>query len=279
MTFAFERLRFHLRAQDALHFPAGTSANILRGGFGTVLPRIDPEAYARIFAPSHAGPSGLADPPRPFVFRAAHLDGRHIEPGETFHFDVHLFDQRQPAAPHFARAFEQLAREGFGPSRGRAELLTVEPLAAPELRFDEPGTADAVRVRFVTPTELKTADGLADRPEFGVLFARLRDRISTLRALYGPGPLAIDFRAMARRAAGIEMTGCRIRQVSLGRRSSRTGQDHPLGGFTGEARYEGSLGEFLPYLYAGKWTGVGRQTVWGKGEIDTEPIAVKPARA
>ena len=36
---------------------------------------------------------------------------------------------------------------------------------------------------------------------------------------------------------------------------------------TGEVEYGGELGEFLPYLEAGQWIGVGRQTVWGKGEI------------
>jgi len=43
------------------------------------------------------------------------------------------------------------------------------------------------------------------------------------------------------------------------------GQRHPLGGFVGEAEYEGELAEFLPYLRLGKWVGVGRQTVWGRG--------------
>jgi hypothetical protein len=38
----------------------------------------------------------------------------------------------------------------------------------------------------------------------------------------------------------------------------------------GEAEYEGELGEFVPYLKAGKWVGVGRQTVWGKGEVEIE---------
>jgi hypothetical protein len=36
----------------------------------------------------------------------------------------------------------------------------------------------------------------------------------------------------------------------------------------GEAEYQGELGEFVPYLKLGKWVGVGRQTVWGKGEIE-----------
>jgi len=60
--------------------------------------------------------------------------------------------------------------------------------------------------------------------------------------------------------------------VELARRSSRTGRVHPIGGFVGEAEYEGELGEFVPYLKAGKWVGVGRQTVWGKGEISVQAL-------
>jgi hypothetical protein len=36
----------------------------------------------------------------------------------------------------------------------------------------------------------------------------------------------------------------------------------------GEAQYEGDLAEFVPFLEAAQFTGVGRQTVWGKGQIE-----------
>ena len=40
-----------------------------------------------------------------------------------------------------------------------------------------------------------------------------------------------------------------------------------MGGFNGFAEYEGQLAEFLPWLRAARWVGVGRQTVWGKGDM------------
>jgi hypothetical protein len=40
----------------------------------------------------------------------------------------------------------------------------------------------------------------------------------------------------------------------------------------GSADYEGDLAEFLPFLEAARWTGVGRQTVWGNGEIHVIPF-------
>jgi hypothetical protein len=115
---------------------------------------------------------------------------------------------------------------------------------------------------------LKSGQQLAEKPEFGVVAGRLRDRVSTLRELYGDGPLEIDFRGFGERAARVKMTRCELARVEVARRSSRTGLVHPIGGFVGEAEYTGDLGEFVPYLQAGKWVGVGRQTVWGKGEIE-----------
>jgi CRISPR/Cas system endoribonuclease Cas6 (RAMP superfamily) len=73
---------------------------------------------------------------------------------------------------------------------------------------------------------------------------------------------------MAQRAAGIALVSQRITSHRRARTSSKTGQTHPLGGFTGEAVYEGDLDEFVPLLQAAHWTGIGRQTVWGKGVIE-----------
>ncbi len=281
MDFQVQPLRIPLEARDSLYFPAGKSGNILRGGFGIIFRRQACRcagdahsaecAYARVFEPESLGrgPSGLADLPRPFVFRAAHLDGRRVAPGETFHFDVNLFYPGPGEIDAFTAAFDALAREGIGPGRGRAKLVAC-PAAPPLTLSLAPDLAapPGVLVRFLTPTELKEAGGLTHRPEFSVLFARIRDRIGTLRAIYGPGPLEIDFRGIGDRAGSVAMTRCDVRAESFERTSSRTGQTHPLGGFVGEAQYEGALREFLPFLRAAQWTGVGRQTVWGKGAIE-----------
>jgi CRISPR-associated endoribonuclease Cas6 len=314
LEFRFYPLRFSFVALEPVLFPVGTSANILRGSFGLIFRRIAccPECpgarvcekraecpYARVFEPTATGPgpSGLADWPRPFVFRAAHLDGRTVRPGERFHFDLHLFDLRRPAISCFVQAFSELTREGLGPRRGRVSLADVSQLSLdhrPALQlFDgenilhpqgtppevlslapPPATLSSVTIRFVTPTELKSAQTASrsrqsiPAPEFAILAARARDRISTLGALYGDGPLALDFRAFGQRAAAVRILRSELEHVDVHRRSSRTGQIHPIGGFVGEVEYEGDLTEFVPYLRAARWTGVGRQTAWGKGAIE-----------
>jgi len=302
MTFAFFRLRFHFEAGASIVFAAGKSGNMLRGAFGSVFRQVAcvPEctgartcpirrtcAYARTFEPIalDAGPSGLSDHPRPFVFRAAHLDGLTIPAGDPFYFDMHLFQVRGVTAAYFIRAFAQLARAGIGPIRAPALLKAVEQLdpAGSSMRAVSadfvdlepstlclepvPETVERIGITFLTPTELKSGQQLAARPQFGVLVARIRDRISTLSALYGEGPLDLDFAAFGRRAEQVHMTRCDLAQVDVTRVSSRTGQRHSIGGFTGEAEYEGALSEFVPFLRAAQFTGVGRQTTWGKGEI------------
>jgi hypothetical protein len=298
--------RFKFVALEAVYFPEGKAGNILRGAFGSIFRRLAciPDcteaktceiaaecAYALAFEPRQqwaetSGPSGLADWPRPFVFRALHLDGKRIVPGAEFYFDVVLFEPPEKVLPYFVLAFRALAEAGIGPARGRAvlscvaELLTGVPVydgkrmqncALSGLAFEFFGDAgesiDKLRVKFLTPTELKAAGELVDAPEFPVLLRRLRDRISNLRLLYQGGPLEVDFAALGKAAEGVRLSRRSLRRVEVERSSSRTRMSHPLGGFVGEVEYEGDLSPFLPYMRAGEWTGVGRQTVWGKGHF------------
>jgi hypothetical protein len=265
-------LRFAFTARETIHFPPGKAANILRGAFGLALDRV---AAERFFHPRAAdGPSGLADPPRPFVFRARHLDGITIPAGGEFHFGLNLFTLDPEARVCLVRAFDEAGREGLGTGRGRADLLPpTDAEAVISLDLSPAASAPArIHVDFRTPTELKHEGRVVERPDFAILYARVRDRISTLRALYGSGPLDIDFQASGARAAAVQTTRCELRWIDVERRSSRTGQSHSIGGFVGFAEYEGELAEFLPYLEAARWTGVGRQAVWGKGEIAAAPM-------
>ena len=265
MTFDLEACRFHFSARDAMHFHPGQAGNVLRGALGSILRKITcAEDYSRIFEPvspvlaAGAGPSGLADWPRPFVIRAASLDGQTLRPGDPFSFGLNLFNIRDPALEHFTRAFAQWAH-----------LVSVEHS---QVVVDlSPGSTrvSRIQVEFQTPTELKAAAGVGS-VEFPVLLARARDRVSTLRSLYGAGPLEIDFRGLAERARFVKTVRCELRRIAIERRSSRTGQRHGIGGFIGIAEYEGDLAEFLPYLHAAHWTGVGRHCTWGNGQIHTE---------
>jgi hypothetical protein len=260
VTFDLEACRLHFAARDSIHFPAGLAGNILRGALGSILRETTgAEDYARIFRPTSAGagPSGLSDQPRPFAIRPSTLDERTVGPGEQFDFALHLFDTRNPMLEYFTRAFGQWA--DLRSVDRQMVTIDLTPRTAPVAR---------IRVEFQTPTDLKSAGDLP-AADFSVLLARARDRISTLRSLYGPGPLEIDFRGMTERARSVTTVHSELTRIAIQRRSSRTGQRHGIGGFIGIAEYEGDLAEFLPYLEAAHWTGVGRHCTWGNGQIHT----------
>jgi hypothetical protein len=266
-------------------FPPGKAANVFRGAFGTILRRIacDPHcvgaadcpiakdcAYAKIFEPrAHgSGPSGFEDQPRPFVLWAASLNGRRFEAGERFTLEVNVLDPNAHAFEYLRLAFAQLGSEGLGPGRARVELVEAGSLPSVNVSL-APGADEApkVRVQFLTPTELKSGGEILREPRFDVLLARARDRVSALCSLYQDALPDLDYRGMGRRAAAVQMTSARVEEVEFERRSGRTGQRHGIGGFVGEAEYEGQLAEFVPWLEAAEWVGVGRLTVWGNGRL------------
>lgn len=276
-VFEFYRLRVHFEAIGFITFPPGGSANLIRGGLGVCLHRLGPEA-GRLFRPSSAKPSGLKLPPRPFILRTLPLDGRAVSPGEPFSLDLHVFERSVPVLDYFRQAFEMMATEGLGPGRPPLRLMGVETLDLEgnpgadgfrcAARLDPQGEAvSAVTLHFLTPTELKANGQVVEEPEFRHLFARIRDRIAMLSALYGAGPLSFDFRALGERAAGVALQRSNLTWEYAARKSKGTGQMHPLGGFTGTAEYRGTLAPFLPWLRAAQWAGVGRHTVWGKGDV------------
>jgi hypothetical protein len=234
------------------------AGNVLRGALGKALRETaSAEDYRRIFEPAGRGPSGLSDWPRPFVIRCAALHGRILQPGDRFCFGLHLFDVRNPALEHFKQAFAKWA-----------DLISVEQASVSVDLDARCAPVSRIRVEFQTPTDLKS--GAGDAQDFSVLLARARDRVSTLRGLYGGGPLEIDFRGLAERARSVKTVRSELRQVAVERRSSRTGQRHGIGGLVGFTEYEGDLAEFLPFLKAASFTGVGRHCTWGNGQIHTE---------
>jgi hypothetical protein len=263
VTFDVLACQFQLAARRVIRFPPGMAGNVLRGALGNALREVaSAEDYQRIFEPAETttGPSGLSNRPRPFVIRGAALSGRSVQPGERFCFDLHLFDTSNPALEHFMKAFAQWA-----------DVVSAEQTSIAIDLNSGSVPVSRIRAEFQTPTELK-AGGRVGNAEFPVLLARARDRVSTLRGLYGSGPLEIDFRGLAERARTVNTVRSQLRRVAVERRSSRTGQRHGIGGFVGFAEYEGDLAEFLPYLEAAHWTGVGRHCTWGNGEIQTRVL-------
>jgi hypothetical protein len=249
-------VEFSFSAAAPISFAPGEASNVFRGSLGALLYETNKHAYNRIFAPkAFSGPSGMHDPPRPFVFRpVVHHDHHH------FTLPMNIFDP--DAIEDIHTAFQALADAGL---RLHASLDEMRPLPPLHLALTESEPARHIRIEFLTATELKAAGKVLRQPHFAVLLARSRDRISALCSIYQQPLPEIDYSAIGERAKSVTMTHCDVHQVEAWRESQRTGETHGLGGFAGVAEYEGDLTEFLPWLQAAQWTGVGRLTPWGNG--------------
>jgi hypothetical protein len=257
LIFRLQVYRYRFRAEESVYFPPGKAGNVLRGALGAV---------SVLQKSTRPAPGGMSDRPRPFVLRAAHLDGQRFPRGEEFCLNVHIFDLEGTVARALERTFRDWANAGLGPRRGRVAFLASEHEDV-TLDLTHAPPASRCSLLFRTPAELKGNPSRDEMP-FGVLFARVRDRVSSLRSIYGEGPFGVDHRALGERACEIRTVRCSLQYQNIHRRSSRTGATHGIGGVTGTADYEGALTEFLPWLRAAWWTGVGRHTVWGNGWLE-----------
>lgn len=302
-------LRFHFLALTEVCFPPQLATNTIRGALGSQLRSASciPECssipdcpiqktcpYAQIFEPRQIqstpfDSSGLKDYPRPFVFRASHLDGLTIAKGQSFYFDLNLFLPPKETLPFLIISFRRLAETGLGLRGGRAFLSSVDatgssgdPIArlfngqaiaeaeslSLQLTKDPLNSAEVttLKLQFLTPTEIKAAGRIETKPGFRNIFNRVMDRIAALARVYQEERIELDFVRLGEQALYIKEEFSEWNEVEVFRRSTKTGQRHGLGGAVGQIVLSGQLTELLPILIAGQFCGVGRHTAWGNGQ-------------
>ncbi|MEW5979659.1 MAG: CRISPR system precrRNA processing endoribonuclease RAMP protein Cas6 [Acidobacteriota bacterium] len=177
-------------------------------------------------------------------------------------------DPAKNGKPHMA-VLAQEPNQGRGPAAADSgtDLSGGRQPGNPDLLTAGTSNHGNLQLRFLTPVLLKSEGAVVRRPEFHPLFKRLRDRLNALCTFFGEGPLEADFQGLGRRAEQVRLVSARIEWEERERRSSKTGQRHPLSGFVGQATYEGEFTEFLPWLALGELTHVGKHTAWGNGQI------------
>ena len=203
---------------------------------------------------------------------------RTVAPGELLVTGLNLFDPRPEILDALLLAYSRLGEAGLGPGRARLAFTEVRQPGgggAPQLTTLSlaplEGAPSRVMARFVTPTEIKVRGEIARDATFEPLFGRLFERLRFLIRTYGGSDVEVG--GILDAAKRVATTRQDLRPAGgVTRYSTRTGQTHSLTGFVGEAIYEGDFTLLWPWLKASEWTGIGRQTVWGKGQIVAESM-------
>jgi hypothetical protein len=266
-------------------------------------------AYAWLFATEtyegreHGGTVNAR--PHPLVIRPGdpdrRLDGRPErrgdgsgKAGEAWEFSLLVFGRGREFLPYLVRSVQAMGESGVGPwtKRGAGRFALEKIMAGKELaydaasgmfRSDAPGTeigmgappdepVGRLRVRLRTPLRLKQENSLQDELPFHVLVRAALRRVSALEAAYGAGAPELDYGGLARRAESVRLAESRLRWRELQRYSNRQRQKVSLSGMCGEALYEGSLTEFMPLLRYAEKVHLGKQTLFGLGQVEVQPL-------
>jgi len=239
-----------------------------------------------------------ADVPRPYTIEPPVGNAWRYAPGQTLEFGLTMFARALNLFPYVVVASHGLQREGLGSKtqsngwrRGTFALRQIwaensltgerkqvmsgdDPLVSvPDVpitheqitRAVDDLACDGVSLTFRTPTRLVDHGVLVRRPLFRPLLQRLFERLSALARAYCDTPLELDFRGLLELARLVELTEDRTQWVELDSYSTRRNAHTPLGGFLGQATYQGDLRPFLPWLVWGQFTHVGKDAVKGSG--------------
>lgn len=283
--FRFIALEFDYRALEPVHLAEGKATNIVRGALGLALRRqscppdcLDSRTcprptclYQQLFEgeTGEHRPSGYQEPPRPYVLRSRDWSERTIAVGERLVTGINLFDLRPAILDALLRAYTHLGEAGLGPGRARLALTRVpQPTVTILSLAPRDRTPSRVKARFLTPTEIKVGGKITRDAAFEPLFARLFERLRFLIRTHGETEVEIGGELDAAEQVITLHEDLRPAGAGVTRYSTRTHQTHPLSGFVGEAVYEGDFTLLWPWLKAAEWTGIGRQTVWGKGVVE-----------
>jgi hypothetical protein len=273
--------------------------------------------FPRVFAPSI--PPGrpeihrLQDPPRPFVLADPHPAAPALPAGQSLPLGLTLVGTTVTELPYFVVSLRRLGEAGIGRDRARFQVESVRCVDRADMAgaavFEQgsdlvrplrvslrardlmrPGDAGAsrVRVRFVTPTEVRggpsnaaedpgpttepalrrSSPVTAEAPSFGTLLRRARGRAGALATFFGEGPIEHDAAGLGALADSVSLVAAEVTWAQVLRRSSRTGQKHAIGGVVGSVVYEGqAVGELMPWLRLAEALGVGKHATFGNGRI------------
>ncbi len=235
--------------------------------------------------------------PHPFVIEPPEAYTRVTAPGETLEFNLVLIGRALEYLAYFTYAFIRLGKQGLGRGRGKFDLEEISIAAGngatPIYRQSEktlrqplvPDSAETLvqrvrqlsgstrlSLRFITPTRIKFAEKLVEKPDFHHLIRSLLRRISSLSYFHCGTRLELDFRDLIERAQTIRRDDYRLRWVDRERYSTRQKQHMTLGGFVGEVSFEGDFTEFLPFLALGELVHTGKGATFGLGRYETQKL-------
>jgi len=303
--FEIAKFDFSIISEERLLLPP-FKGSTLRGGFGSVFKRIiclerggdcsrcilkEKCVYLYIFETPPPEDAKMMrkypKAPHPFVLTPPTDERSQYNKGDRLNFELLLIGNAIDYLPYFIFVFSELGKRGLGKGRGKFRIDAVWSIKDGKkvkifdgergiltgkydrISFnlvDEGEKIKRLRLNFITPTRIKFGGKYTDNVEFSIIFRNLLRRISLLSYFHCNEELDLDYKGMIKKAEEVRTLEKDVRWVDIERYSTRQGTRMKIGGFVGEASYEGELSPFLPFLRLGEFVHLGKGTSFGLGK-------------
>ena len=222
---------------------------------------------------------------------------RELAKDDELVFGLMLMGKAISHLPYLVLAIHRMAEHGLGKGRGRFSLVEVTNIDASckrtaiyqgetqrfltdqsplenlsnwmDARLAQLPAQESVKLKFVTPTRIKSDGDLQTQAPFDLLIRNIMRRVKLLLEFHGETNWEADYQAILAQARTVAMTEFRLRWWDMARYSQRQQSHLRIGGFVGYSQYAGeSLQELLPLLVAGEILRIGKNTSFGLGKYE-----------
>ncbi len=233
--------------------------------------------------------------PHPFIIEPPLDEKREFDDNDNLDFGLTLIGRAIDYLPYFIFTFDELGRIGLGKGRGKYRLREVKNIFQSNDNVEESliykgddkilnnkykilsfkdiinrtkkiPKRERIELQFITPTRIKYKNKLISDLEFHILIRNLLRRVSLLSYFHCDEKLDINFKEVIEESKDIEIENSDLNWYDWERYSHRQRERMSLGGFVGKITFKGNLKEYLPLLYLGQYTHVGKQTSFGLGK-------------
>ncbi|MFN8672082.1 MAG: CRISPR system precrRNA processing endoribonuclease RAMP protein Cas6 [Candidatus Sericytochromatia bacterium] len=286
-----------IKPRNNLVLPKENKGNTLRGGFGITFKKMvcvkdfnfkckecdffKNCPYPIIFEPSPPEDaealSKNSDIPRPFIIKPPLSKKTNYSNDDLIRFSLVLTNRIINLLPYFITTFIELGNQGIGVNRGQFDIISIknnekeifsqgilQNYSENILIQKESKNISFIKLEFLTETTLKSAGKILEKPDFGTIIKRLRDRIASLDLFYGTKWEA-DFKKIGSEAELIKKVEDNTYWNNKSRFSKRNNVKHDMSGFLGEVSFEGNITPFMEILKIGELIHVGKGAVFGNG--------------
>lgn len=288
-------LRAVFAAQKSGHLP-GYLGSTIRGIMGHCFREFvchTPDArcidcvkqYNCSYVHSFSNTGGKGGAINPFVLYPHTQDKTEWRSGDECKFDITLFGYAAEQPQIYMDALLGMAKKGWGSGRIPFELkwvtdsdtgrllyadgtIWMRNLTPHAMRIHE-GNARAAFISFRTPVRIISGGELFSDLPFHVLMRFLAGRFSLVTQVCTDFVMELELEEMLKMAKQITTISQEWRNVDFTRYSmNQKNHKLELPARIGWALYEGNLTPFVPYLEAGRYLQVGKNTTIGFGNYD-----------